>query len=70
MAYVIKQISFDDGKTWQEPMSMDDIETVVLESDIRGCKMKPNDLLKELSTIERILSTTIKKEQINERLRI
>ena len=54
MGYIIKQISFDDGKTWQEPMSMDDIESVVVVSDIIGGKMS-NDLLRELSTIERII---------------
>ena len=54
MGYIIKQISFDDGKTWQEPISMDDIESVVVESDIIGGKMS-NDLFRELSTIERII---------------
>ena len=54
MGYIIKQISFDDGKTWQEPMSMDDIESSLLESDIIGGKMS-NDLFRELSTIEQII---------------
>ena len=54
MGYIIKQISFDDGKTWQEPMSMDDIESSLLESDIIGGKMS-NNLFRELSTIERII---------------
>ena len=54
MGYIIKQISFDDGKTWQEPISMDDIESVVVESDIIGGKMS-NDLFRELSTIEQII---------------
>ena len=54
MGYIIKQISFDDGKTWQEPISMDDIESVVVESDIICGKMS-NDLFRELSTIEQII---------------
>ena len=54
MGYIIKQISFDDGKTWQEPMNMDDIESVVVESDIIGGKMS-NNLFRELSTIEQII---------------
>lgn len=54
MGYIIKQISFDDGKTWQESISMDDIESVVVESDIIGGKMS-NNLFRELSTIERII---------------
>ena len=54
MGYIIKQISFDDGKTWQEPISMDDIESRLLESDIIGGKMS-NDLFRELSTIEQII---------------
>ena len=54
MGYIIKQISFDDGKTWQQPMSMDDIESSLLESDIIGGKMS-NDLFRELSTIEQII---------------
>ena len=54
MGYIIKQISFDDGKTWQKPMSMDDIESSLLESDIIGGKMS-NDLFRELSTIEQII---------------
>ena len=54
MGYIIKQISFDDGKTWQEPINMDDIESVVVESDIIGGKMS-NNLFRELSTIEQII---------------
>ena len=54
MGYIIKQISFDDGKTWQEPISMDDIESRLLESDFIGGKMS-NDLFRELSTIEQII---------------
>ena len=55
MKYIIKQISFDDGETWQEPISMDDIETVVLESDIVGGKMKSNNIFRPLSTIEKLM---------------
>ena len=54
MGYIIKQISFDDGKTWWKPISMDDIESVVVESDIICGKMS-NDLFRELSTIEQII---------------
>jgi Neuraminidase (sialidase) len=55
MSYIIKQVSFDNGKTWQEPISMDDIETVVVKSDLRGGIMNPNNLFKEISTIERLI---------------
>jgi hypothetical protein len=34
---------------------MDDIETVVIESDLRGGIMSPSNLFKELSTIERLI---------------
>ena len=54
MGYIIKQISFDDGKTWWQPMNMDDIESSVIESDIIGGKMS-NNLFRELSTIEQII---------------
>jgi hypothetical protein len=55
MSYIIKQVSFDDGKTWQEPIDMNDIETVVLESDIIGGKMEHNNLFRPLSTIEKLI---------------
>ena len=54
MGYIIKQISFDNDKTWWKPMNMDDIESSVIESDIIGGKMS-NDLFRELSTIEQII---------------
>ena len=54
MGYIVKQISFDDGKTWWKPMNIDDIESSVIESDFIGGKMS-NDLFRELSTIERII---------------